>query len=261
MFARVFTVGAVAQLGARQNGILEVTGSTPVGSTSVPSFQCPFLSFSREPEASAAALRCVFLLPFGSRSNCAFSEIAPPGRHLILIDMAGVGPELLECLARQHAAALVLYARQWCSTPEDVVQEAFLKLVVQKTLPAHPVPWLYRVVRNAALAANRAERRRRHHETIAAARAPLWFVQPDPAGLDAATTTDALRSLPPHQSEVLVARIWGGLTFEQIGAAVGCSAATAYRTYLAGLLALREKMGVLCPDQSTTTGATPVPPT
>jgi hypothetical protein len=27
------TVGAVAQLGARQNGILEVTGSIPVGST------------------------------------------------------------------------------------------------------------------------------------------------------------------------------------------------------------------------------------
>jgi RNA polymerase sigma factor (sigma-70 family) len=164
--------------------------------------------------------------------------------------MAGVGPELLERLAKEHAAALVLYARQWCGTPEDVVQEAFLKLVVQKTPPDNP---LYRVVRNAALAASRADRRRRHHETIAAARAPVWFVDSDLAGLDAAATTAALRSLPPEQSEVIVARIWGGLTFEQIGEAVGCSAATAYRTYSAGLSALRKKLGAPCPDRPTTT--------
>jgi RNA polymerase sigma-70 factor (ECF subfamily) len=175
--------------------------------------------------------------------------------------MGGVGPELLERLARQHAAALVLYARQWCGTSEDVVQEAFLKLVVQKTPPDNPVPWLYRVVRNAALAASRAERRRRHHEAIAAARTPAWFVESELAGLDVAATTAALRSLPPTQSEVIVARIWGELTFEQIGEAVGCSAATAYRTYVAGLTALREKMGVPCPDQPTKkTGETPVPP-
>jgi len=179
--------------------------------------------------------------------------MARPGRHLILIDMAGVEPELLERLAKEHAAALVLYARQWCGTPEDVVQEAFLKLVVQKTPPDNPLPWLYRVVRNAALAASRAERRRRHHEAIAAAQTPVWFVDPDLAGLDAAAVTAALRSLPPAQSEVIVARIWGGLTFEQIGAVVGYSAATAYRTYIAGLSALREKMGVSCPNRPTTT--------
>lgn len=167
--------------------------------------------------------------------------------------MAGVGPELLERLATEHAAALVLYARQWCGTPEDVVQEAFLKLVVQKAPPENPVPWLYRVVRNAALMANRANRRRQHHEAVAAARAPAWFVSPDIAGLDAEATTAALRSLPPEQSEVIVARIWGGLTFEQIGAVAGCSAATAHRAYVAGLSALRERLGVSCPNRPTTT--------
>jgi DNA-directed RNA polymerase specialized sigma24 family protein len=145
------------------------------------------------------------------RSDILF-EINLADRHLILTAMAGVGPELLERLAKEHAAALVLYARQWCGTPEDVVQEA-----------------------------------------IAAARAPVWFVDSDLAGLDAAATTAALRSLPPEQSEVIVARIWGGLTFEQIGEAVGCSAATAYRTYSAGLSALRKKLGAPCPDRPTTT--------
>src|SRR5262249_38021901 len=131
----------------------------------------------------------------------------------------------------------------------------------QKSPPDNPVPWLYRVVRNAALTASRAERRRRHYETIAAARVPAWFVDSDLAGLDAAATTPALRAPPPSQSEVLVGPIWGGLTFEQIGEAVGCSAATAYRTYVAGLSALREKMGVPCRNRPiTTTGETPVPP-
>ena len=40
-----------------------------------------------------------------------------------------MGPEQLGELVDRHAAALVLYARQWCACPEDVVQTAFLKLV------------------------------------------------------------------------------------------------------------------------------------
>jgi RNA polymerase sigma-70 factor (ECF subfamily) len=166
--------------------------------------------------------------------------------------MAGVGPELLERLAKEHAAALVLYARQWCDAPEDVVQEAFLKLVVQKRPPDNPVPWLYRVVRNGALASSRAARRRRRHEAVAAARAPAWFATAEDAGLDVEATTAALRALPVEQREAIVAHLWGGLTFEQIGALAGCSAATAYRYFVAGLSALRERLRVPCPNPPTT---------
>src|SRR5947209_9003125 len=87
-----------------------------------------------------------------------------------------MGPDLLGRLVDEHAAALVLYARQWCAAPEDVVQEAFLKLVAQRPPPDEPVPWLFRVVRNGALDAARTQRRRQRHETAAAARAPAWFV-------------------------------------------------------------------------------------
>jgi DNA-directed RNA polymerase specialized sigma24 family protein len=48
-----------------------------------------------------------------------------------------------------HAAPLVLYARQWCGAPEDVVQEAFVKLVRQRRAPEDAVAWLYRVVGEA----------------------------------------------------------------------------------------------------------------
>src|SRR5207253_6999927 len=104
-----------------------------------------------------------------------------------------MGPELLGRLFDQHAAALVLYARQWCATPEDVVQEALLKLVRQKKVPEQPVPWLYRVVRNAAISAARSSRRRRFHESVAATRTPAWFVPAEAANLDGAAAAAALQ--------------------------------------------------------------------
>src|SRR5262245_25806381 len=170
-----------------------------------------------------------------------------------------MGPELLGRLVDAHAAALVLYARQWCAAPEDVVQEAFLKLV-QKAPPSDPVPWLYRVVRNAAVSAGRADRRRRHHEAAAAARSPAWFVAPDAAGLDAEAAAAALRSLPLDEREVTVAHLWGGLTFDQIGELAGCSASPAHRRYVAGLSALRERLGVPCPNKPTTPNSPPWKP-
>src|SRR5262249_32649469 len=103
--------------------------------------------------------------------------------------MKVMGPEQLGRLMDAHCAALVLYARQWCASPEDVVQEAFVKLSVQRPLPTEIVPWLYRVVRNSALSALRAERRRRHHEARAAAAAPTWFVPSEGDGLDAEAVT------------------------------------------------------------------------
>jgi DNA-directed RNA polymerase specialized sigma24 family protein len=67
-----------------------------------------------------------------------------------------------------HGPPLILYARQWCATPEDVVQEAFLKLVSLRQPPRSPVAWLYRVVRNAALDARKTARRLQRREAVAA---------------------------------------------------------------------------------------------
>ena len=163
-----------------------------------------------------------------------------------------MGPELLGRLVDQHAAALVLYARQWCAAPEDVVQEAFLKLVAQRPPPHNPIPWLYRVVRNAALSAARTARRRQRHEAVAAARAPAWFDDAGAEGIDAEAATAALQGLPPEEREVIVAHLWGGLTFEQIAEVAGCSSSTAHRRYVAGLANLRERLAIPCPNRPTT---------
>ena len=156
-----------------------------------------------------------------------------------------MGPDQLAELVNRHAAALVLYARQWCATPEDVVQTAFLKLARQAVPPDNLVPWLYRVVRNGAIDAGRAARRRQKYEARAASVAPTWFVpSDDPTGLDAHAAAEALIELPVEIREIMVAHLWGGLTFEQIADMVGGSASTAYRRYAAGLELLRDRLRV-----------------
>src|SRR4029077_14589396 len=103
-----------------------------------------------------------------------------------------------------HAAPLVLYARQWCDASEDVVQEAFLKLIRQRRPAEDVLGWLYRVVRNGALDAAKMARRRQRRES-AAARPARWFVEPEVDGLDAETAVAALERLVPEQREVIVA--------------------------------------------------------
>jgi RNA polymerase sigma-70 factor (ECF subfamily) len=165
--------------------------------------------------------------------------------------MQVMGPELLGRLLDEHGAALVLYARQWCDAPEDVVQEAFVKLAAQRPAPTRVVPWLFRVVRNGAISAGRAARRRRRYEAEAAARGSAWFLPADAARLDGAAAAAALQTLPDDQRETVVAHLWGGLTFEQIAELTGVAPSTAHRRYLAALDALRSKLRIPCPNRPT----------
>jgi RNA polymerase sigma-70 factor (ECF subfamily) len=152
-------------------------------------------------------------------------------------------------LVDTYGPPLLLYARQWCATPEDVVQDAFLKLIAQRTPPREVVAWLYRVVRNAALDAAKASKRRLRREQ-SVARPERWFVEDSVDGLDAAAAVSALQQLPLEQREVIVARLWGGLSFEQIAEVADCSASTAFRRFGAGIDALRRELGVPCPNPS-----------
>jgi RNA polymerase sigma factor (sigma-70 family) len=165
--------------------------------------------------------------------------------------MVMMGPDVLGRLVDEHGAALVLYARQWCNAPEDVVQEAFVKLAAQRPPPQRVLAWLYRVVRNGAISAGRSSRRRQHHEAQAAARSSEWFLPAPLEPLDIEAATAALQTLPPEQRETVIAHLWGGLTFEQVGELMGVSSSTAHRQYLAALEALRQKLGVVCRDQPT----------
>jgi RNA polymerase sigma-70 factor (ECF subfamily) len=146
----------------------------------------------------------------------------------------------------QHGAALLLLARQWVggrADAEDVVQEAFIRFWRSRERVAEPVGYLYACVKRCAFDWRRGrDRRSRREQKSARPESELRFE----ATLEQRERRDAvdaaLVSLPDNQAEVLVMRIWGGLTFPQIAVAVDVPVDTAKSRYRYALARLREQL-------------------
>lgn len=156
------------------------------------------------------------------------------------------GPSEIGELLQRHGARLVLYARHLCDEPEDVVQAAFIKLAEQPSTPDSPIAWLFRVVRNSAISSRRASARRRRHEADATQQKQAWFLPSADEAIDGRAVAEALESMSVEQREIITARIWGELTFAQIGNLIGISDTTAHRRYQEALAELRRRMGETC---------------
>lgn len=157
-----------------------------------------------------------------------------------------LAPSKIGDLLQRHGPRLVLYARQLCDEPEDVVQAAFIKLAEQPAPPDSPIAWLFRVVRNSALSARRASARRRRREADATQQRNAWFLPSDDDAIDGRAVAETLESMSAEQREIITARIWGELTFVQIGELIGISDSTAHRRYQEALAELRKRMGEPC---------------
>ena len=156
-------------------------------------------------------------------------------------------------LVRQHLKPLVLFARQWDdAAAEDLAHDAFVRLaeLVRDGQPPDNVSaWLYRVTRNAAIDRLRHKRQQSKHAEHYAAE---WFVTRESGNeqhgerldnrLDGRMLTEWLRELPLEQREVIVAHLWGGLTFREIAELVGRSFSTVRREFHQGLETIREKL-------------------
>jgi RNA polymerase sigma-70 factor, ECF subfamily len=148
-----------------------------------------------------------------------------------------------------YGPKLLLCARQWTRTladAEDVVQEAFVRFWRhQRGLPGEPMALLVTSVRRAAFDLARRDGRRATREERAHAGADdhvSFFETPLEGEERRAAIEDALSRLPAEQREVLVLKIWGELTFEQIGTELEVSPNTAASRYRYALAALRQEL-------------------
>ncbi len=148
--------------------------------------------------------------------------------------------ELVQLVA-EAGPALVLFARQWTSYPEDALQEALIELSIKDPVPVWPKAWLFRVVRNKAMNLARSERRRAKHESLVAMQTG-WFEPNLENEVDAKTVSIWIERLPDLPRQIVVARIWGELTFEQIADLVDRPTATVFRVYRESLEAIRQQM-------------------
>ena len=151
--------------------------------------------------------------------------------------------EELRLLAESIADSLLLFARQWdTDTAEDVVQNALVKLFDLETPPENVAAWLFTLVRNES---NDRFRRRKKQQQLSedyALSRQNWFEPDHESRLDAVIVAEKLQTLPLEYREIIVAKIWGELTYEEIAEMTGSSKSTVHRKYCEGLRLLRNKM-------------------
>ena len=143
-----------------------------------------------------------------------------------------------------HNRPLGLYARQLLDeeAAADAVQEAFCRLMQQKRRPDDVGAWLFRTVRNAAVSELRRRRTRVNHAPKLARSRPGWFQSSVVDELDAGAAQEALGGLAAEDGELIVMRIWGQMTYEQMASVTGAAVSTVRARYLAALEELRKKM-------------------
>jgi RNA polymerase sigma-70 factor (ECF subfamily) len=146
----------------------------------------------------------------------------------------------------RHGGPLVLLARQLVATKadaEDVVQEAFVRFWRSRSSVADPAAFLYACVKHCALDWQRGRRRQlQREERVARPEAESLFAGSLEEDERRATIEAALRKLPGEQAEVLVMKIWGGLSFPQIAVALEIPPNTAASRYRYALAKLREQL-------------------
>ncbi len=151
-----------------------------------------------------------------------------------------VDPAALGELVRRHGAGLALYARRFCLAPDDAAQSALARLALLAVAPDDPPAWLFAACRREALQIARSERRRRTRECRAAA---AWFAPAPDSAVDPEAVQAAVTGLPAEFGEAVTLHLWGDLSFAQVGAVLGVSAATAHRRYCHALELLRDRLG------------------
>jgi RNA polymerase sigma-70 factor (ECF subfamily) len=146
-------------------------------------------------------------------------------------------------LYQRHGPALLAYATGLLgsrASAEDVLHQVFLSLLSKAEQPAEARPYLFKAVRNRALNSRRSGARivpLHDHDQ-------QWLVKPQgmmEAGIE---VERALRDLPPEQREVVLMRVWGEMTLEEIATMLDVPANTVASRYRYALGKLREILKV-----------------
>ncbi|MFN0055121.1 MAG: RNA polymerase sigma factor [Planctomycetales bacterium] len=131
------------------------------------------------------------------------------------------------------APRAVRYARALTHNPddaEDALQAAMVRIALNPRLLAeawHPWAYLLRIVRNEAL---KIAQKRRADQVLALAQ-EAWSDDSQDQSDARQFVQQALQKLPASQSEVVVLKIWEGLTFAEIAEVLGESPNTAASRY------------------------------
>ena len=148
----------------------------------------------------------------------------------------------IERLYREHGPALLLFALSITgerSRAQDAVHQVFLRLMESGDLSRanDKKAYVFGCVRNLIL--NERKRQDRYAPLDAES---AWFSPPQTDYAGEENLRRALAALPDDQREVVVLKVWGDLTFSQIGDLLEVSPNTATSRYRYALGKLRDAM-------------------
>ena len=158
-----------------------------------------------------------------------------------------------------NGSRLLLFARQQTRSnqdAEDALQDALVKLakkVEERTFVGGQeswMPFLYTQIRREAIDRGRKDDRRRKREEyvvddamgLQTVESGNWFLDSNADGEQARLLEEAIKELPKKFSEVILMKVWGEQTFDEIGKTLDVSLHTAASRYRYGLEALRKKL-------------------
>ncbi|MBV8961115.1 MAG: SigE family RNA polymerase sigma factor [Actinobacteria bacterium] len=153
-------------------------------------------------------------------------------------------------LFRQHYRSLFRLAAlllEDAGTSEDVVQEAYIRVLARLERIRDPEATLG-YLRQTVVNLSRSALRRRRLATLHDRSEPRAVAAPEDAGLAAferAAVVHALRKLPRHQREAVVLRYYGDLSEAQTAIAMGVSTGAVKSSTSRGLAALAAHLEAL----------------
>ena len=144
-------------------------------------------------------------------------------------------------LYESHSRGLLAYASSILNSfaaAEDMVHQVFERLLRgDLEVEGSVISYLYRAVRNASLNQIRNRAREVEIERIDDG----WLEGPPGMSGIALELQSALKELPEEQREIIALHVWGELSFDVIGVALGISPNTAASRYRYGLSKLRSQ--------------------
>lgn len=157
---------------------------------------------------------------------------------------------LLDRVYREHRQGLFTLAlslTRQVQAAEDAVQEAFARLCRRDRLPeGDPIAYVFATVRNAAIDWLRGPRRREKTNDAIFESTPT---EPTPSPLQSVVAgerdrlvREAVERLPDEQREVLVMKLYAGLTFQQIASAMDEPLSTVSSRYQRAIEKLRTQV-------------------
>jgi RNA polymerase sigma-70 factor (ECF subfamily) len=157
-------------------------------------------------------------------------------------------PDAWERWLAAQAGRFLLFARSRTdceADAEDVLQESLVEAWERTPAGREPdAALVFATIRRRAIDLARSRTRRvRREELVGAERDEVvWFGRDAEDAETRALLERAVRGLPEPMREVILLKVWGGLTFAQIAQTTGCPANTAASRYRYGLDALRQRL-------------------